>query len=136
MYSWASSRRASSWQTCCCRSKVCENKTSLFSSSEPQRLTINHFFRPSTRNIAWTDAFTVHVTLRPRLVTRGRCHVTQERVAKVPASWEDTGPYGGVRWNRCTWRSGGTGLDQNVARCHRDMFDLEYKGESVVVRFI
>ena len=36
-----------------------------------------------------TDAFTSHVTLRPRLVTWGRCHVTQERIPKVPASWKD-----------------------------------------------
>ena len=36
-----------------------------------------------------TDASTLHVTLRPRLVTQGRCHSTQEREAKVPASRED-----------------------------------------------
>ena len=31
------------------------------------------------------------VSLRPRLVTLCRCHGTQERVANVPASWEDKG---------------------------------------------
>ena len=30
-----------------------------------------------------TDAFTLLVTLRPRLVTLGRCHSTQERVSVV-----------------------------------------------------
>ena len=38
---------------------------------------------------ALTDTFTLLVTLRPRLVTWGRCHGNQERVAKLPASWED-----------------------------------------------
>ena len=59
-------------------------KTSLCFSSEPQRLSINQSSRPSTRNITMctlNDAFTLHVTLRPRLVTWGRGHSTQERVA-------------------------------------------------------
>ena len=49
---------------------------------------------------------------------------------------EEGAPDGGARWNRCKSRSGGTGLNQNVARGHRDTCDLEEKGESVVVRFI
>ena len=32
-------------------------------------------------------------------------------------------------------KGGGTGLDQSEARGLRDVFDLEEKGESVVVRF-
>ena len=91
MYSRASSLWTSSWQTCCCRSWGCEHKTSLCFCSESQRLTINQSSRPSTRNMTMctlTDASTQHVTLRPRLVTWGRCHSTQERVAKVPAYWE------------------------------------------------
>ena len=38
-----------------------------------------------------TDVFNLLVTLRPRLVTWGRCHGNQERVAEVSASWEDKG---------------------------------------------
>ena len=40
-----------------------------------------------------TDAFTLLVTLRPRLVTWGHCHSTQESVANVPASWEGKGAH-------------------------------------------
>ena len=36
-----------------------------------------------------TNVFTLLVTLRPRLVTWGRCHGNQERVAKVRASGEE-----------------------------------------------
>ena len=35
------------------------------------------------------DALDLTVSLRPRLVTLGRCHGTQERVATVLASQED-----------------------------------------------
>ena len=37
------------------------------------------------------DTVNLSASLRPRLVTLGRCHSTQERVANVPASWEDQG---------------------------------------------
>ena len=36
-----------------------------------------------------SDAFNLSLSLRPRLVTLGGCHGTQERVANVPASKED-----------------------------------------------
>ena len=37
------------------------------------------------------DDLDLPVSLRPRLVTVGRCHGIQERVANVLASWKDKG---------------------------------------------
>ena len=133
----------------------------------------------------WTDVTAVHLPYHAGLccqrslgLTRSRCHGNQERVPKVPASWEDNGGvyfplpscplavhsnpttasttvesmvYGYVQYivarqkvcmveelsESIVWQEAiGLGSIKTYLEAHRDVFDLEEKGESVVVRFM
>ena len=78
----AANRYAHASRLCCSNRLVIANKNAhafhLFHIKTLQYVLLNH-------------ALNVPMSLRPRLVTLGRCHDTQERVADVPTPWEDKG---------------------------------------------
>ena len=70
---------------------MCEHKNptvSFFKAAAPYDQPIVETMNAKQSSV-YLDRCLHFVTLRPRLVTWGRCHGTQERAAKVLASWED-----------------------------------------------